>query len=220
MQGIHDLGGMEGFTLPERDEGGVFAEDWEREVWGLLFSLGSVPGVTLPVRIALEAIPPALYLSMPLYARLLYIEEQAVLASGLVTPEELASPDAGLAAPSLPDFEPVGADAILDFVEQDASAQLATDVPASFSVGDSVVVSNAYPFGHTRVPGYVRGRRGTVAKDHGVYPFEDALPAGVERRSQHVYTVRFTGAELWGTRGHPKDVIHVDLWDDHLEPVD
>ena len=219
MQGIHDLGGMDGFTLPERDPGPVLAQEWERQVWGLLFSL-SIPGVATGGRVAIESIPPALYLTMPYYARWLYIQEQALLASGVVTEEELRNPDGPMTIPDIPDFQPPVAAEVLAFLEQDASAQLAQDVPALFSVGDSVVVQNEYPAGHTRVPGYVRGRRGIILKDHGVYPFLDAIPEGVQRRPQHLYTVRFTGPELWGTRGNPRDVIHVDLWDDHLEPAD
>lgn len=219
MQGIHDLGGMEGFTLPERDRGPVLAEEWERQVWGLLFSL-RVQGVTTGGRRAIEAIPPALYLAMPYYARWLYIQEQAVLASGLVTAEELANPDGALTMPAIADFEPARPEDFLAFVLQDASAELDENIPALFSVGDPVVVRNREPAGHTRVPRYVRGRRGIIVMDHGVHPFEDALPAGEERRLQHLYTVRFTGPELWGPQGHPADRIHVDLWDDHLVAAD
>jgi hypothetical protein len=41
MQGIHDLGGMDGFTLSGRDQGRILAEEWERQVWGLLFALSN-----------------------------------------------------------------------------------------------------------------------------------------------------------------------------------
>jgi nitrile hydratase beta subunit len=218
MQGIHDLGGMDGFTLPERDQGRVLAEEWEREVWGLLFSL-SVPGISIGGRLAIEAIPPALYLNMPYYARWLYIQEQAVLASGLVTAEELANPEGPITIPDIPSFEPARPEEVLAFVQQDASAELDLDVPALFSVGDAVVVTNDEPVGHTRVPRYVRGRGGVVVDDHGVHTFEDAIPAGETLRPQHLYTVRFAGSELWGSQGHANDFIHVDLWDDHLEPA-
>ena len=219
MQGIHDLGGMDGFTLPERDQGPVLAQEWERQVWGLLFSL-RIPGVATGGRVAIESIPPALYLTMPFYARWLYIQEQALLAGGVLTTQELENPDGPITSPNSPDVQPPAPEEVLAFLEQDASAQLAQDVGALFSLGDSVVVKNEYSVGHTRVPRYVRGRRGIIFKEHGVYPFQDAIPEGAQRRPQHLYTVRFTGPELWGPRGNPGDVIHVDLWDDHLEPAD
>lgn len=219
MQGIYDLGGMDGFTLPERDEAPVFREEWESQVWGLLFSL-ALPGVSTGGRIAIENIPPALYLGMPYYARWLYIQEQALLESGVVTDEELSNPNGRLTIPELPDFRPPSPAEVVGFLSQDASALLDLDVPPRFLVDQSVRVTDAYPIGHTRAPGYVRGRRGTILRDNGVYPFEDALPPGVQRRPQHVYTVRFTGPELWGARGHTADRIHVDLWESHLEALD
>ena len=43
MNTIHDLGGMDGFTLPERDQGRILKEDWERQVWGLALAVWSKP---------------------------------------------------------------------------------------------------------------------------------------------------------------------------------
>lgn len=34
MNTIHDLGGMDGLTIPERDQGRILKEDWERQIWG------------------------------------------------------------------------------------------------------------------------------------------------------------------------------------------
>jgi nitrile hydratase subunit beta len=31
--------------------------------------------------------------------------------------------------------------------------------------------------------------------------------------------VRFTARELWGAGAHPRDTVHVDLWDDYLDPA-
>jgi nitrile hydratase subunit beta len=49
MNGVHDLGGMDGFTLPERDQGFALHEEWERELWGVVFALRvrGVPGFRL-----------------------------------------------------------------------------------------------------------------------------------------------------------------------------
>ena len=218
MQGIYDLGGMDGFTLLERDQGRVLAEEWEREVWGLFFSLG-IPGVSVGIRDH-ESIPPALYLSMPYYARWLYVQERALLEGGIVTQDELQNPAGPLTIPDIPDFQPPSPDGVLAFLGGDVSAEQDEDVRAQFSVGDGVVAKDEYPVGITRMPGYVRGRSGVIHKDHGVHPFPDTLPPGDERRPQHLYSVRFAASELWGRRGHPRDNVYVELWDDHLEPAD
>jgi nitrile hydratase len=216
MNGIHDVGGMDGFELPERDQGPALKEEWERLVWGLTFSL-RIPGLAPGGRMAIENIPPQLYLAMPYYARWLYVREQALLQSGLVTEEELRNPDGPIRMPSIPNFRPAAPDDIVPLLAGDSSALLTANVAASFAVGDAAIVKNEHPAWHTRVPRYVRGRRGLIEWDHGVYPFQDAIPGGPQSRPQHVYTVRFTARELWGSRGHANDRVYVDLWDDHLQ---
>ena len=67
------------------------------------------------------------------------------------------------------------------------------------------------------MPRYVRGRRGVVAIDHGVFIFPDTHAAGEGTKPQHVYSVRFTAQELWGPDASARDRVHVDLWDDYLE---
>ena len=83
---------------------------------------------------------------------------------------------------------------------------------------DRVIAKNVNPVGHTRLPRYVRGRRGVVARDHGVFVFPDTHAAGRGRTPQHVYSVRFAARELWGPDASPRDAVYVDLWDDYLEP--
>ncbi|HET7502739.1 MAG TPA: nitrile hydratase subunit beta [Kofleriaceae bacterium] len=98
-------------------------------------------------------------------------------------------------------------------------ARLDDPVAPRFRVGQAVVARNIHPTGHTRVPRYVRGRRGVIAIDHGVFIFPDTHAAGEGKKPQHVYSVRFTARELWGPEAPPRDSLHVDLWDDYLEPA-
>lgn len=217
MNGIHDLGGMDGFALRPRDQGFALKEDWERLVWGMLIASARIPGV--PVggsRHLIERIPPARYLTMPYYARFLEVRTQSFLASGLVTPEELANPDGPVTTPNLPGFVPTTPEQAIGFLRQEQSGQVNVDAPAAFAVGDEVVVKNDHPAGHTRVPRYVRGHRGVIVRDHGVHVFEDDVAPGTEVGPQHLYTITFTGPELWGSRGHARDRVHVELWEIHL----
>ncbi len=92
-------------------------------------------------------------------------------------------------------------------------------VPARFKPGDAVVARNINPRGHTRIPRYVRGRRGIVERDHGVFVFPDTNAALAGEKPQHVYSVRFAGRELWGPDAPAGDVIYIDLWDDYLDPA-
>jgi nitrile hydratase len=133
-----------------------------------------------------------------------------------VTQQELDNPDGPVAMPSLPGFTPRTPEEVLRLLRQEHSGQLNVTARAAFGTGDEVVVKNEHPAGHTRVPRYVRGHRGVIARLHGVHVFEDDVAPGTRVGPQHLYTVAFTGPELWGSRGHARDRIHVELWEIHL----
>jgi nitrile hydratase len=76
-----------------------------------------------------------------------------------------------------------------------------------------------HPPGHTRLPRYVRGRRGVVARFYGIYAFQDAMPAGTEAPPQPLYAVRFDSRELWGESAEANSVMYIDMWESYLEPA-
>jgi hypothetical protein len=98
-------------------------------------------------------------------------------------------------------------------------ARLPDEVAPRFKVGDRVVARTMNPTGHTRLPRYARGRPGIVDRDHGVFVFADASGMGRGKAPQHLYSVRFAARELWGPAAAPRDVVYIDLWDDHLDPA-
>jgi nitrile hydratase len=97
--------------------------------------------------------------------------------------------------------------------------RLDADVLARFKPGDRVRTRNTHPTGHTRLPRYARGRTGVIVRDHGVYVFADASGDGQGKIPQRLYSVRFTAQELWGPAASPRDTVHLDLWDGHLDPA-
>lgn len=100
-----------------------------------------------------------------------------------------------------------------------APVNVDAEVPARFAAGDAVVVRNRNPLGHTRAPRYVRGRKGRIERDYGVFIFPDTHALGQGQSPQHLYNVRFTGRELWGPEAPSRDAVYVDLWDDYLDPA-
>jgi nitrile hydratase len=92
-------------------------------------------------------------------------------------------------------------------------------VRAGFAADQRVLVRNLNPLGHTRLPRYLRGKHGRILRDHGVFDLQDTDTDGyaLGDRPQHVYTVRFEAAELWGPQGGPRDAVFADLWEDYLE---
>lgn len=97
--------------------------------------------------------------------------------------------------------------------------RVAVDVPPRFKTGDRVRTRNIHPVGHTRLPRYARGRQGVIHRDYGVFVFPDTHALGWGPKPQHLYSVRFTARELWGSEASAVDAVHIDLWDDYLEPA-
>ncbi len=73
-----------------------------------------------------------------------------------------------------------------------------TGTAPRFKTGDRVRTANINPTTHTRLPRYARGKIGTVELLHGVHVFPDTNSQYAGEEPQHLYTVRFTGVDLWG----------------------
>ncbi|HEX6547744.1 MAG TPA: SH3-like domain-containing protein [Candidatus Dormibacteraeota bacterium] len=89
-------------------------------------------------------------------------------------------------------------------------------VHARFAPGDRVRTRNLNPKGHTRLPRYVRGKRGVVRTVSGPFLLPDKNAHGV-REWQPCYAVEFSARELWGEGAGERDRVCVDLWEAYLE---
>ena len=100
-----------------------------------------------------------------------------------------------------------------------APCRMDADVAPNFKVGDKVRARNVNPAGHTRLPRYIRGKTGTVSYDHGVFAFPDTSVSGVHSDPQHVYSVRFSGKELWGDDTNANSCVYIELFDTYIKPA-
>jgi nitrile hydratase len=93
-------------------------------------------------------------------------------------------------------------------------------VAPRYHVGDRVRVRVAYPIGHTRTPGYVRGRGGVVERLCGAFRNPEELAyarSGTPR--QPLYRVRFLQRDLWPDYvGAPEDTVDVEIYQHWLYP--
>ena len=218
MDGIHDMGGMDGFgpILIEK-EGPVFHATWEARVWAMNTALGAWGKWNIDAgRYTLEQLDPALYLGSSYYQRWLYRTENILVDHGLVSREEIETPPTNRNTKKLQ--EPLSLDEVLTRQRNTRSARLNDDVAPRYHMGDQVRARNIHPKGHTRIPRYVRGRLGVIDRDHGVFIFPDTNAVFAGKRPQHLYSVCFTAREIWGTKAVNKDKVYVDMWDDYLEP--
>lgn len=156
------------------------------------------------VRHAIERMEPVHYLSSPYYEHWLTAAATLVVEAGLLTHEQLEERAGG----AFPLSRPVRSGAV--------------DTPpphaARFAVSDRVRVRNMHPSGHTRCPGYIRGKLGVVTRVDGEWSVPDVEAHSPERIPETVYSVRFDADELWGD-GQRRANINVDLWDSYLEPA-
>lgn len=203
MNGIHDMGGMQcmGPVVREADEP-VFHTEWERRVFGVMLSLmGGAQFSVDSFRYAIERMRPAEYLETSYYEHWLHAMETLLRERGMIDGEtDVILPvdqTKAMAAKVLP-------------------ARLDVPVAAGFKPGDAVVTRNIQPLGHTRLPRYVRGKRGTVMIDHGVFLFPDTYAVDGDPKPQHVYSVRFSGPEIWGEAADPNASIRIDMFEDYL----
>jgi nitrile hydratase subunit beta len=219
MNGVHDMGGMHGFgpVLPEADEP-VFHAPWEGRVLGMNRLMGAWRRWNIDSgRHSIERLPPADYLRFSYYEKWLEAMINRMLATGMITPEELASGHkaAGTAVAS----PPVTPETVSDIVNATLSYQRDAGVNPRFAAGDHVRARNINPEGHTRLPRYARGRRGVIERAHGAHVFPDSNAHFAGEAPQTLYTVRFAAQELWGETANAVDQVSLDLWEDYLEPA-
>ncbi len=90
-----------------------------------------------------------------------------------------------------------------------------------FTVGQRVLVRDIKREGHTHLPLYLRGKKGVVESDRGLFVFPDAVKHGHhydgDETLQHVYCVRFSGPEIWGEAAAARHSLNFNLWDYQLE---
>ena len=217
MNTIHDVGGMHGFGAidAERDEP-PFHEAWEGRAGGMLEVMTFPAGFTVDrFRYLRETLRPDLYLTQNYYEQWIYIAEQALLESGMISAEELARGKAQ--APKRDDA--MRSDAVWGFLHDHTHSGRDVSGTPRFAIGQSVRARNLQPAGHTRLPRYARGKSGSIVSHHGAHVLPDASAHGKGDMAQHLYTVRFAARELWDARANPRDSVHLDLWEGYLEPA-
>ena len=91
--------------------------------------------------------------------------------------------------------------------------------PARFKEGDRVRTRNINPATHTRLPRYARGKLGTVEAIRGCHVYPDTAAIGAGDDPQWLYTVVFTGRELWGDEADPNVKVSIEAFEPYLEPA-
>jgi len=220
MNGPHDMGGMHGFG-PVLTEANLHTPDrWELRMHAIMRATRSHRLFNIDeFRHAIERMPPAEYLASSYYERWLAAIGMLLVEKDVIGEDELAARVALLQERPDTTFEPLrpltpGPGAEPGGIPLTPPVQ----TEPRFQPGDAVRARNQHPTSHTRLPRYVRGKRGAVHSLRGVHVFPDAHAHGQGEQAHPLYSVRFEAAELWSDSADGRGAVYVDLWEAYLEP--
>ncbi len=219
MDGIHDLGGMQGFgPVPVKAGDAPFRDlaDWEKRMWALARS-GLAAGITIDwFRHGLERMVPADYLRFGYFNKWCANYLMLLLDNGTITMADVGrghveDPDPPAEARTLGDTLGITRAAAISFATAPAA-------DPAFAVGQAVRTQRRMASDHTRLPRYARDARGSVIAHHGAHLLPDEGAKG-NHVGDHLYTVAFAATELWGPDADPRDSVTLDLWERYLVPA-
>lgn len=212
-----DLGGQPGHgAVRPEPETQRFHADWEPCALALTLAMGATGAWNLDTsRAARETLPD--YARLGYYEIWIYALQKLLVAHGLATAEEIAAGHARQPGRPLPRC--LQAADVAGALARGAPTLRAATTPARFTVGDRVRTRAEPVAHHTRLPGYARGRLGTIERVHGVHVFADAHAQGLGEQPQWLYAVAFDAAELWGPAAASGASVCLDAWEPYLAPA-
>lgn len=236
----HYLGGLEGLPEITTLEKRVFVEEWEKRIFGIhvaMMGLSNHLGSALPgypidevpttfkdewtwadLRTGAEAMNPFDYFKYRYYEKWLGGITQFFIDKGYVTEEELTARMAE-PAPTETETKPEIDDQVIAYLRNGDSPRRDVAHP-KFAVGERVRVTNVPAGSHTRLPGYLRGRVGTIERIfEGDYAYFVHTGDGIGD-PMPVYAVAFDPVEIWGPRAEPgPETLYAELYEAYLEPT-
>jgi nitrile hydratase len=240
----HYLGGLEGLPEPLNFEKRVFVEDWEKRIFGIhvaMMGLSNHLGSSLPhyqiddvptafkdawtwadLRTGAEAMNPFDYFKFRYYEKWLGGITQYFIDKGYISEHELASRTEELSQDPTSAVDPVPAidEQVIEYLRKGDSPRRDVAHP-KFAVGDKVRIANVPAAAHTRLPGYLRGRIGTVERVfEGDYAYFTHTGDGIGN-PMPIYIVEFPPSALWGAKAEPgKETVYAELFEAYLDGVE
>lgn len=240
----HTLGGLQNLG-PVNLDTRVFVQEWEKRIFGihtvmmaesahLADSLPEYPVATLPttfketwtwaqLRTGAEAMHPFEYFKFRYYEKWLMGISQFFVDRGYITAEELgrmtafyrAQPDAPL--PERPSG-PIKCQVVDYLLRGDSPLRPLPNAPR-FVEGQEVYVADPPAVEHTRLPGYLRNKQGTVEEVYqGAFGYFCSTGADGLGTPMPVYRVAFDACDIWGAGiSEPNTTVNADLFEIYLK---
>lgn len=216
MNGPQDLGGRMGFgpVTPEPVKP-VFHAEWEKRVLGLTLCCAGLGYWTLDEsRHWRESLPPADYLSFSYYRIWFTALENSLVHYGEVTRAELAQGE--MLQPGVRTDRKVGAENVPLVLARGGPSERELNSKPKYAVGDRVTMRTMYRHGHTRLPTYAMGKTGTIDLVRKPHVFPDTAAHGEGEQPEWLYTIAFSGTELWGEGSDPALIVSIDAWESYV----
>jgi len=225
MDGIHDFGGEPGYGPVTREsQEPAFHARWEASVFTMIraINVADICHNTDQFRHAVERINERAYLEHGYYGRWLGGLENLLVEAGTLSQQQIADKVKSLGGDELAlvAAQPESpADVFSEKVlrESGAGASRLVDRSPAFKPGDWVRTLVCEVHTHTRLPAYARDKCGQIVSLHAGWVFPDTNAHGLGEQPQHLYTVAFSGSELWGGDAEPGTLTHLDLFESYLK---
>ena len=218
MDGVHDLGGEEGYGPVQVDYvSEPFHKEWEGREWGIA-QCARTPNMTIDWwRYCRELIMPEDYLSRPYLDSWAQTDFATYIEAGWISLEEIDHQVSLSGMDYSGDLLP--ATSVQDILLDERNHAVRYDAPIEsdpvFSTGQSIITNKQGHSGHTRLPQYARGVRGVIHAYHGAHVLPDQSAQG-RQIHQHLYSVVFASSNLWPEIHDSKDKVFLDLWESYL----
>ena len=220
MNGVHDMGGMDGFgkVEPEPNEP-MFHTEWEGRVLAMVRAMGAAGAFNIDTsRYYREALPPEVYMTSSYYRKWFIGLEDMLVAKGYITAEEVAAAHARRAGKTAQARQVHGRSGRAHHGARQVRPHAAPRPPnSSRAIGCVRKTSIPRRIRGCRVMCAAMSARSSSISVAASIPNSAANEAG--ENPQWLYTVVFDSAELWGPDADPTVKISVDAFEPYLEPA-
>lgn len=209
MNGGQDLGGMMGFgPVVDEENEPIFHARWEARVLAMTLAMGALGLWNIDKgRHARENRPPSQYLNWSYYQIWLAGLEELMNANNLLGETDTARSH---------NLTPLAPENVAVTLAKGGPADRPANTPPRYGPGDTITTNIENPHCHTRLPRYLRGKKGTIIAVHGCHVFPDDAAHDRGENPQWLYGVRFNARDLWGSTANPNDHVHADLWEPYF----
>ncbi len=214
MDGIHDLGGKQGYGAIDVNEP---EEPFHNEFDGIGWTINQTtraPGLSIDWwRYIRELTPPVDYLTRPYFDQWSMTQLIALIDNGQISLDEIipgpvSSVEQSAEVMSIDQVHKTTTSAAVRF-------DRSIDKKAKYVLGDQVTTRNFNVKNHTRLPSYAQGKTGIVTAHHGVHMYPDQCSQGNEI-AEHLYTIKFSSKTLWPADNAGNDFVYIDLWEPYF----